>query len=58
MHNNGISEIMNMERPDMLPAVHSLLPHFLPTTASVERRLFFHAGKTDSQGWKISIENV
>ena len=37
MKSNDISKIMSMERPDILPAVHSSLQYSLLTTASVER---------------------
>ena len=52
MHDNNISETINMGRPDILLAVYSLLQHSQSTTASVER-LFFHATKTVSQGQKL-----
>ena len=37
MQNNNISEIINMERQDILPAVYHMLENFQPTSASVER---------------------
>ena len=40
MQNNDISKIVNMERPDILPTVYSLLQHSQPTTASVQRSFF------------------
>ena len=36
IQNSDISKVANMERPDILPALYSLLQHFHPTTASVE----------------------
>ena len=35
--NNDISEITNMERQDISPAVYHMLQNFQPTSASVER---------------------
>ena len=37
MQNNNISEIINMERQDISPAVYHMLQNFEPTSASVER---------------------
>ena len=37
MQNNDISEIINMERQDILPAVYHMLQNSQPTSASVER---------------------
>ena len=37
MQNNDISEIMNMERQDISPAVYHMLENSQPTPASVER---------------------
>ena len=37
MQNNDISEIINMERQDISPAVYHMLENFQPTSASVER---------------------
>ena len=37
MQNNGISEIINMEKQDISPAVYHMLQNFQPTSASVER---------------------
>ena len=36
MQNNDIYKIMNIGRPDILPAAYSLLQHFQPTTACAE----------------------
>ena len=37
--NNDISEIINMERQDILPAVYHMLQNSQPTSASVKRNL-------------------
>ena len=37
MQNNDISEIINMERKDISPAVYHILQNSQPTSASVER---------------------
>ena len=37
MQNNEISEIINMERQDISPAVYHMLQNSQPTSASVER---------------------
>ena len=37
MQNNDTSEIINMERQDISPAVYHLLQNSQPTSASVER---------------------
>ena len=37
MQNNNISEIIDMERQDILPAGYHMLQNFQPTSASVER---------------------
>ena len=37
MHNNDISEIVNMERQDVSPAVYHMLQNSQPTSPSVER---------------------
>ena len=39
MQNNDISEIINMERQDISPAVYHILQNSQPTSASVERSL-------------------
>ena len=39
MQNNDISEIINMERQDISPAVYHMLENSQPTSASVERNL-------------------
>ena len=38
--NNDMSKVINMERPDITPAVYSLLQRSQPTTTSVERSIF------------------
>ena len=40
MQNNDISEIINMERRDISPAVYHMLQNAQPTSASVERSFF------------------
>ena len=37
MQNKDISEIINMEKPDISPAVYHMLQNCQPTSASVER---------------------
>ena len=37
MPNNDMSEIINIERQDISPAVYYMLQNFQPTSASVER---------------------
>ena len=39
MQNNNNSEIINIERHDILPAVYHMLENSQPTSASVERSL-------------------
>ena len=39
MQNNDISEIINMERQDISPAVYHMLQNSQPTSASVERSI-------------------
>ena len=52
MQNNDIYEIMNMERQDISSTVYHMLENFLPTSASVEKKLF-HVQKTVGQGQKF-----
>ena len=51
-NNNDISEIINMEWQDILPAVYHMLQNFYPTDASVERS-FSMLKKTVGQGQKF-----
>ena len=51
MQNDDISKTIKMERPDISPAVCSLLQHSQPITAF--ERIFFYAGKTVCQGQKL-----
>ena len=37
IHDNDISKIINMERPDISLAVYSLLQHSQPTTSLIKR---------------------
>ena len=46
MQNNDISEIMNMEKPNISSAVYILFQHSQPSTASGEK--FIDATKTES----------
>ena len=52
MQNNDISEIINMERQDISPAVYHMLQTSKPTSASVERS-FSVFKKTVGQGKKF-----
>ena len=51
MQNNDISEIINMKRQDISPAVYHMLQNSQPTSASVERN--FSKLKTVGQGQKF-----
>ena len=52
MQNNDISEIINMERQDNLPAVYDMLENSQPTSAFVERS-FSMLKRTVGQGQKF-----
>ena len=39
MQNNDISEIINMERQDISPAVYHMLQNSQPTSASIEKSM-------------------
>ena len=52
MQNNDISEIINMERQDILPAVYHMLQNFQPTFVSIERS-FSMLKKTVGLGQKF-----
>ena len=51
MQNNDISDIINMERQDISPAVYHMLQNSQPTSAFVERS--FSMLKTVGQGQKF-----
>ena len=57
MQNNDISEIINMERQDILPAVYYMLQNFQPTSASVERSLSM-LKKLLAEDRNFKVENV
>ena len=57
MQNSDISEIINMERQDISPAVYHMLQHSQPTSASVERS-FFMLKKLSTKGRNFKIEIV
>ena len=55
--NNDISEIINMERQDISPAVYDMLQNSQPTFASVERS-FFILKKLLTKDRNFKVENV
>ena len=57
MQNNDISEIINMERQDISPAVYHILQNSQPTPASVERS-FFMLKKLLAKDRNLKAENV
>ena len=59
MQNNDISEIINMERQDVSPAVYHIpvLQNSQPTSASVERR-FSTLKKLFVEDRNLKVENV
>ena len=57
MHNNDISDIINMERQDISPAVYHMLQNSQPTSASVERR-FPMLKKLLAKDRNFEVENV
>ena len=57
MKNNDISKVMSMERPDIIPAVYSLLLHTQPTSASAERS-FSMLSKLLAKNRNFNVENV
>ena len=57
MQNNGISEIIDMERQDILPAVYHMLQNSQPTSATVER-IFSMLKKFLAKDRNFKIENV
>ena len=56
MHNNDISEIINMERQDISPAVYHMLQNSQPTSASVES--FSMLKKLLAKDRNFKVENV
>ena len=57
MQNNDISEIINMERQDVSPAVYHMLQNSQPTSASVERS-FSMLKKLLAKDRNFKAENV
>ena len=57
MQNNGISEMINMERQDISPAVYHMLQTFQPTSAFVERS-FSMLKKLLAKNINFKVENV
>ena len=57
MQNNDISEIINMERQDISPAVYHMLQNSQPTSASVERS-FSMLKKLLAKDRNFKAENV
>ena len=57
MQNNDISEIINMERQDISPAVYHMLQNSQPTSASVERS-FSMLKKLLAKERNFKVENV
>ena len=57
MQNNDISEIMNMERQDISPAVYRILQNFQPTSASAERS-FSMLKKRLAKDRNYKVENM
>ena len=57
MQSNDISEIKNMERQDISPAVYHMLQTFQPTSAPVERS-FSMLKKLLANDRNFKVENV
>ena len=57
MQNNNISEIINLERQDISPAVYHMLQNSQPTSASVERS-FSMLKKLSAKDRNFKVENV
>ena len=57
MQNNDISEIINMEKQDISPAVYHMLQNFQHTSASVERS-FSMLKKLFAKDRNFEVENV
>ena len=56
MQNNDISEVINMERQDISPAMYHMLQNSQSTSASVERN-FFMLKKLLAQDRNFKVEN-
>ena len=57
MQNNVISQIMNMERQDILPVAYHMLENSQPTSGSVERS-FSILKKLLAKDRNFKVENV
>ena len=57
MQNNDISEIINMERQDISPAVYHMLQNSQPTSVSVEEN-FYMLKKLLAKDIDFKVENV
>ena len=57
MQNNDISEIVNMERQDISPAMYHMLQNSQPTFASVERS-FSILKKLLAKDRNFKVENM
>ena len=57
IQNNGISEIINMEKQDNSPVVYYMLKNSQPTTASVEK-VFSMLKKLLAKDRNFKVENV
>ena len=57
MQNNDISEIINMERQDISPAVYHMLQNSQLTSASIERS-FSMLNKLLAKNRNFKVENV
>ena len=57
MQNNDISQIMNIDRQDISPAVYHMLQNSQPTSASVERS-FSMLKKLLAKDRNFKVENV
>ena len=57
MQNNDTSEIINMERHDISPALYHMLQNSQPTSASVERS-FSMWKKLSAKDRNFKVENV
>ena len=57
MQNNNISEIKNMERQDISPAVYHMLQNSQPTSASAEKS-FSTLKKLLAKDRNLKVENV
>ena len=57
LQNNVISKIMSIQRSDISPAAYSLLEHFQPTSASVEKSCS-KLRKLSAKDRNSKVENV